>query len=43
MMINPLPNDRITKLKKGRYATIAVKTLSPRINVECEQSISISQ
>ena len=43
MMINPLPNDRIPKPKKGQYATIAVKTLSTRINVECEESSSISQ
>jgi len=43
MMINPLPNDRIPKPKKRRYATVAVKTLSPRINVKCEVSSSISQ
>jgi hypothetical protein len=38
MMINPFP-----KPKKRRYATVAVKTLSPRINVKCEASSSISQ
>ena len=36
MMINPLPNDRIPKPKKRRYATVALKTLAPKINVECE-------
>ena len=42
MMINPLPNDRIPKPKKKQYAT-AVKTLSPRINVEYKLGSSISQ
>ena len=43
MIINLLPNDRIPKPKKGQYTTAAIKTLSPKINVECEVSSSISQ
>jgi hypothetical protein len=44
MMINPLPNDRIPRPKKRLYAAVtAIKTPSPRINVEYEVDSSISQ
>jgi hypothetical protein len=44
MMINPLPNDRIPRPKKRLYAAVAaIKTPSPRINVEYEVNSSISQ